>query len=85
MNYSAGENITIGQDGTINATDTTYENATTTEAGLMSAADKTKLDGLEELTKANILAALGYEEIEIAMTDTDGTTYTKTILSAIDE
>lgn len=82
---TAGNNIAIANDGTISATDTTYQNATTTEAGLMSAADKTKLDGLSELTKANILAALGYEEIQIAMTDTDGATYTKTILAKIDE
>lgn len=81
---TAGDNITIASDGTISATDTTYENATTTEAGLMSSEDKTKLDGID-WTKAGILEALGYEEIEISMTDTDGTVYTKTIISKIDE
>ena len=40
---TAGSNITIS-DGTISATNTTYSNATTETAGLMSAADKTKLD-----------------------------------------
>lgn len=40
---TAGTNITISS-GTISATDTTYSNATTTTAGLMSSTDKTKLD-----------------------------------------
>lgn len=40
---TAGSNITIN-GGTISATDTTYSNATTETAGLMSAEDKTKLD-----------------------------------------
>lgn len=35
-------------------TDTTYSNATSSTAGLMSAADKTKLDGLEEAEEADI-------------------------------
>lgn len=42
---TAGANVSI--DGaTISATDTTYGEATTAKAGLMSAADKVKLDGL---------------------------------------
>lgn len=42
---TAGANVTI--DGaTISATDTTYGEATTSKAGLMSAADKGRLDGL---------------------------------------
>lgn len=42
---TAGANVSI--DGaTISATDTTYGEATTANAGLMSAADKVKLDGL---------------------------------------
>lgn len=40
---TAGSNITISGN-TISATDTTYSNATTETAGLMSAEDKTKLD-----------------------------------------
>ena len=43
---TAGENIQI-TNGVISATDTTYENATQSEAGLMSAADKTKLDNID--------------------------------------
>ena len=46
---TAGENITIADnngDLTISATDTTYSDATQQTHGLMSAADKTKLDGI---------------------------------------
>ena len=42
---TAGANITISGT-TISAKDTTYNAATTTTAGLMSAADKTKLNGI---------------------------------------
>lgn len=42
---TAGTNITISGT-TISATDTTYSDATTATAGLMSTADKVKLDGL---------------------------------------
>ena len=43
--YTAGSNISI-VNGEISATDTTYSDATQSVAGLMSATDKTKLDGL---------------------------------------
>ena len=43
---TAGSNITI-TDSTISATDTTYADATTASDGLMSSADKVKLDGIE--------------------------------------
>lgn len=43
---TAGSNITIS-GSTISATDTTYSNATTSTAGLMSASDKTKLDSID--------------------------------------
>ena len=47
----AGSNVTITPDATndritISSTNTTYSNATTSTAGLMSASDKTKLDGI---------------------------------------
>ena len=48
---TAGSNITISGT-TISSTDTTYSNATTSAAGLMSTSDKTKLDGIE--TGANV-------------------------------
>ena len=56
---------TIGQflkntgDGTLDCTDweiPTYSEATTTEAGLMSASDKTKLDGITSITSEEINA-----------------------------
>ena len=51
----AGTNISIASDGkTISATDTTYSNATTTTAGLMSSDDKTKLNGIETGATKNL-------------------------------
>lgn len=52
----AGSNVTLTPDATndkvtIDVTDTTYSNATTSVDGLMSASDKTKLDGIA--TNAN--------------------------------
>ena len=44
-----GVNVTIAQDGTLSATDTTYAEATTTAAGLMSAADKTKVNNMPNI------------------------------------
>ncbi|MBO6032518.1 MAG: hypothetical protein J6Q22_13855 [Prevotella sp.] len=44
-----GANVTIGQDGTLSATNTTYTEATTTSAGLMSAADKTKVNNMPKI------------------------------------
>ena len=41
-----GTNVTIAADGTLSATDTTYSVATTSQNGLMSSNDKTKLDAL---------------------------------------
>lgn len=130
---AAGANIQIAQDGTISATDTTYEVATQSADGLMSSTDKAKLDGIEAgaeenvqsdwnqadataddfiknkpgnatqstaglmsdtdktkldgitWDKAGILAAMGYEEVTLSMTDTDGNTITKTILAEIEQ
>lgn len=42
ITYTKGD----GSTGTISTQDTTYSNATTSASGLMSAADKTKLDGI---------------------------------------
>ena len=52
MTIAAGDNVTVKADTatntvTVSAHDTTYENASTTAAGLMSAADKAKLDGVK--------------------------------------
>ncbi len=54
----AGSNVSLTTDAandkiTITATDTTYSNATQSTAGLMSATDKTKLDGIATGATAN--------------------------------
>lgn len=43
-----GTNLTVDATGKLSAIDTTYEDATTTTHGLMSATDKSKLDGIAE-------------------------------------
>ena len=56
VTFKPGANVQItssGKEITIAATDTTYSNATTSTAGLMSGADKTKLDGIEEGAQVN--------------------------------
>lgn len=58
-----GTNLSIS-NGVLSATDTTYDTATTSAAGLMSAADKSKLDGMTATTttpKAAGTAAVGSE------------------------
>lgn len=69
--FVQGSNVTITPDATnrkitIAAKDTTYSDATTTSAGLMSATDKTKLNGIESgaqthkaPTAAEVKSALG--------------------------
>ena len=47
-----GKNLSIAEDGTLNATDTTYNPATTSSSGLMSAADKTAVDGIGNASEA---------------------------------
>lgn len=46
--YSAGTNIQISNANVISATDTTYSDATTEASGLMSYADKIKLNGIAD-------------------------------------
>lgn len=47
-----GTNLSIAADGTLNATDTTYNPATPTSPGLMSAADKVTVDGIGSASEA---------------------------------
>ena len=57
LNIKAGNNMSITESSgtfTFNATDTTYSNATTSVAGLMSSTDKAKLDGIATGATANI-------------------------------
>lgn len=58
LTLEAGSNVTLTPDAssdkvTIAATDTTYSAATTSSAGLMSAADKSKLDGIASGAQVN--------------------------------
>ena len=69
----AGENVTVTADATtktvtIAAKDTTYTNASTTAAGLMSAADKTKLDGIEGGAQKNVVLSVKGEAESAAQT-----------------
>lgn len=52
-----GTNLTVDATGKLSATDTTYEDATTTTHGLMSTADKSKLDGIAEGANKTIVDA----------------------------
>lgn len=64
LTITAGDNVTLSANSTsdtltISATDTTYSNATTSVAGLMSAEDKTKLNGIATgATKVTVDSAL---------------------------
>lgn len=69
---TAGENIQIAQDGTISATDTTYSNATQSAAGLMSAADKTKLDGINPAELLTCSTVGDCQTIQDMQDDIDG-------------
>lgn len=58
LELAAGSNVTLTPDATgdkvtIAATDTTYSDATTSASGLMSASDKTKLNGIASGAEAN--------------------------------
>lgn len=69
---TAGQNISISNN-TISATDTTYNNATTSASGLMSASDKTKLDGISANAKNVSVSATGTSTDEVQYITIDGT------------
>ena len=52
-----GTNLTVDGTGKLSAIDTTYEDATTSTHGLMSAADKAKLNGIAEGANKTIVDA----------------------------
>lgn len=74
-----GTNLTISS-GVLSAKDTTYSAATTSAAGLMSAADKTKLDGIAEgankytYTLPTASSTLGGVKTTSTVTSTSGLT-----------
>ena len=49
-----GTNLSIDGSGVLSATDTTYSDATTSVSGLMSATDKTKLNGIATGAEVNV-------------------------------
>lgn len=49
-----GTNLSIDSNGVLSATDTTYSDATTSTSGLMSATDKSKLNGIASGAEVNV-------------------------------
>lgn len=61
VEFVAGNNVQLGISGdklTISATDTTYVDATTSKAGLMSTTDKGKLDSIERGAQVNTITGV---------------------------
>lgn len=65
-----GNNLTIGDDGKLNATDTntTYSEATISAAGLMSAADKVKLESIAAGAKGTVTGIILNGKTDITYT-----------------
>lgn len=68
----AGSNVTITPDAsgdkvTIAAQDTTYDNATTSAAGLMSSGDKTKLNGVATGAQVNVIESIEYDGAAVSI------------------
>lgn len=66
LEIAAGSNVTITPDAsgdkvTIAAQDTTYDNATTSAAGLMSSDDKSKLNGVASGAQVNVIESIEYD------------------------
>lgn len=68
-----GTNLSINE-GVLSATDTTYSDATTSASGLMSASDKTKLDGVE--SNANNYSLPTASTSQLGGVKVDGSTVT---------
>lgn len=84
----AGENVTLTPNSTtkeveIKAKDTTYGNASTTEAGLMTANDKAKLDGIESGANKYVLPSNVVKDSSYVHTDNNYTTPEKNKLANI--
>lgn len=68
----AGDNVTLTPDAsgdkvTIAAQDTTYDNATTSAAGLMSSGDKTKLNGVATGAQVNVIESIEYDGAAVSV------------------
>jgi len=75
--YTAGSNISI-VGNTINATDTTYSEATTSTAGLMSVSDKVKLNSINNGAKVSGITMNGSS----VTVDANGVVNLGTVLTA---
>lgn len=53
-----GTNLSISSEGVLSSKDTTYSAATTSAAGLMSSADKTKLNGVATSAQVNVIESI---------------------------
>lgn len=86
--FKAGENVTLTPNSTtkeveIKAKDTTYGNASTTQAGLMTANDKAKLDGIESGANKYVLPSNVVRDSSYVHTDNNYTTAEKNKLAGL--
>lgn len=74
LELAGGDNVTITPDAehdkiVISAKDTTYNDATVSEHGLMSTADKTKLDGISVGAQVNVIEAINSQSLTVGAVD----------------
>lgn len=74
LELAGGDNVTITPDAendkiVISAKDTTYNDATESEHGLMSTADKTKLDGISAGAQVNVIEAINSQSLTVGAVD----------------
>lgn len=74
LELAGGDNVTITPDAendkiVISAKDTTYNDATANEHGLMSTADKTKLDGISAGAQVNVIEAINSQSLTVGAVD----------------
>ena len=86
LEFVAGSNVTLTPDDsgdkvTIAAQDTTYSNATTSAAGLMSSDDKSKLNGVASGAQVNVIESISVGGVAATISNKAATisnVYTKT-------
>ena len=88
ISFIGGTNVSLVANGktiTINAVDTTYGNATTTSAGLMTATMVSKLNGIAEgatsVTSATVGTTWGYTKVTSANVSTIASTVASSVIS----
>ncbi len=74
LELTGGDNVTITPDAendkiVISAKDTTYNDATASEHGLMSTADKTKLDGISAGAQVNVIEVINSQSLTVGAVD----------------